>query len=294
MFFLFDKYFDLIFFLLACFFFNFLILLSGRGGERYFIFLHFLILGIFSVSCYFILFWVLGEGEMVFLFFHVFLVFLNTFGTDSFCPRRLFLIKILDPKKNIGQYVLFFWAWTSLRGTHRCVVWCVVVVALRCVAVGAVCVQDFHGCVQDLGAPPESPSAGPPRPTAPQLDLPPPDRPKFRFFQSLLRHNFLSFYLGVSSWNFGGVLEAPGHSNVHVWALRLSCETPATFAKCQEQFHIFCPQTSEKVNNQLLQILLVSRKKASNTTEIPWEDAFPPHLLALTFSGLLFVLFVLL
>ena len=31
----------------------------------------------------------------------------------------------------------------------------------------------------------------------------------------------------VFSWNFGGVFEAPGPSNVHVWALGLSCEVPA-------------------------------------------------------------------
>ena len=41
--------------------------------------------------------------------------------------------------------------------------------------------------------------------------IPPPDRPKFRFFSLFLR-NFHSFFplLGVLSWNFGGVFEAPG------------------------------------------------------------------------------------
>ena len=95
------------------------------------------------------------------------------------------------------------------------------------------------------------------------------------------------------------VLEA-SVPTVHVWAHGLSCETPVAFAKCQEQFYnrFDSHKTSEKVNDQLLQILLVSRKKASNTTEIPRDDApshlRDPHLLALTFSGLLFVLFVLL
>ena len=36
--------------------------------------------------------------------------------------------------------------------------------------------------------------------------------PKFRAFLSLSRHNILSFFslLGVLSWKFGGVFEAPG------------------------------------------------------------------------------------
>ena len=47
-----------------------------------------------------------------------------------------------------------------------------------------------------------------------------------RFFFPL-RHCFiLSFSLPpVFSWNFGGVIEAPGPSNVHVWSSR-SCESP--------------------------------------------------------------------
>ena len=41
-------------------------------------------------------------------------------------------------------------------------------------------------------------------------------------FVSLSRHNFLSFYLllGVLSWNFGGVFEASGRSNVPVLGSR--------------------------------------------------------------------------
>ena len=57
----------------------------------------------------------------------------------------------------------------------------------------------------------DPPSAGPPR-------------PKFRSFFPLSRPNFLS---GVLSLNFGGVFEGRDASNVHVWALGLSCETPA-------------------------------------------------------------------
>ena len=73
----------------------------------------------------------------------------------------------------------------------------------------------------------------PPQPT--------PDLPKIsRFFSSpaLIFDLFLSLSLGVFSWNFGGVFEASGPSNVHVWALGLSCETlaasgSATICVCQ-------------------------------------------------------------
>ena len=113
--------------------------------------------------------------------------------------------------KNIGQWgccseqfvahVLFFWPWTSLRGTSlaqdhpvrdpplccvvcrllRCVaVLCCVVVCVVVWSVGAVCVQDFCGCVQDLGAPPRLPP--PPDPLLVSRTSPPPDRPTFRFF----------------------------------------------------------------------------------------------------------------
>ena len=64
-----------------------------------------------------------------------------------------------------------------------------------------------------------TPSAGPP----------PPERPKFRSFFSLSRHSFL-FFIPSLVGLFRGILvvfEAPVRSNVHVWALGLSCETPA-------------------------------------------------------------------
>ena len=51
--------------------------------------------------------------------------------------------------------------------------------------------------------------------------------PKFRAFFSLSRHKIRSFCvsLGVFSWNFSGVLEAPGPSNVRVWSsLVVVCE----------------------------------------------------------------------
>ena len=65
------------------------------------------------------------------------------------------------------------------------------------------------------------PSAGPPE-ISPFFPL-----PFSLFFFPSSHHYFHSSFslLRVFSWNFGGVIEAPGHSNVHVWALRLSCET---------------------------------------------------------------------
>ena len=44
--------------------------------------------------------------------------------------------------------------------------------------------------------------------------------PKFRAFFSLSRRRIRFFLpsLGVFSLNFGGVFEAPGRSNVHVWS----------------------------------------------------------------------------
>ena len=75
----------------------------------------------------------------------------------------------------------------------------------------------------------DRPSLGPPFPwTALPLDRPSPGPPKISHF-SLSRRKIRSFLpsLGVFSLNFGCVFEAPGPSNVHVWALWLSCGTPA-------------------------------------------------------------------
>ena len=112
-----------------------------------------------------------------------------------------------------------------------CVSVCCVCVCLLsvCVCLSALCVCLLCACcvclVQDLCAPPD------PRPpwTPPTPDPPPPDRPTISLFFSLSRHNFHSFFslLGVLSFCFGGVFEAPRRSNVHVWALGLSCEAPA-------------------------------------------------------------------
>ena len=64
--------------------------------------------------------------------------------------------------------------------------------------------------------------------TALRRTSPPPDRPKFRsFFPSPTTISLCLCLSGVFSLNFGGFCEAPGPSNVHVWALGLSCEAPA-------------------------------------------------------------------
>ena len=61
----------------------------------------------------------------------------------------------------------------------------------------------------------------PPGSDRPPPDRPPPDHPKFHSFFSFSRRkiSFFSSLSGVFSLNFGGVFEAPGRSNVHVWVL---------------------------------------------------------------------------
>ena len=62
-------------------------------------------------------------------------------------------------------------------------------------------------------------------PDNPPPDNPPPDRPKFRSFFPSSCHKFHSSFslLGSFRWIF----LAPEPWNVHIWALGLSCETPA-------------------------------------------------------------------
>ena len=142
---------------------------------------------------------------------------------------------------------------TTLCGTHRCVVWCVVVV-LCCVVVwcvGAVCVQNFRGCVENLGAPPtplrrtpspdSNPSAGP---------------PKISLFFSLSRHNFLSFFslFGVLSLNFGGVFEGR-EKGIYTFGLSGCRGPPGLHTTTRE-----------------LQTCTFQGPGASNTTKIPRKD----------------------
>ena len=82
----------------------------------------------------------------------------------------------------------------------------------------------FQGFVW-TALPRDRPSPGPPFPwTALPLD-----RPKFRsfFFPLPPQNSFFSSLSGGSSRGILVVFEAPGPSNVHVWALWLSCGTPA-------------------------------------------------------------------
>ena len=117
-----------------------------------------------------------------------------------------------------------------------------------------------------FGAPPRDPSSA--------------GRPQNFALFSLSRSHFRSFSLslwGVFSWNFGGVLGSRA-----VW-------NPGGFCKMSRTIlQLICPPPPSdfrKKSDQLLQILVVSRKKASNTTEIPREDTprhlRDPHLLAL-------------
>ena len=108
---------------------------------------------------------------------------------------------------------------------HQCVcvlvcLLCVCVCVLGCVsAVCVCCARTPRPSAEPLSLPPADRSAGPPF------------RPKFRAFCSFFQPHFHSFFLslGVFSWNFGGVLVGRD-SNVLVFAIRLSCGTPAVCA----------------------------------------------------------------
>ena len=112
-------------------------------------------------------------------------------------------------------------------------VFCVVcfylfVVCVLCVVVVLLLLLLCGGCVQGLSA-----------------DPPPPDRPKFRSFFSSPATVFILFSLFCWSFslNSGGVFEAPGRSNVHVWALGLSCETPAALGRMRRIRAHLCLET---------------------------------------------------
>ena len=139
-----------------------------------------------------------------------------------------------------------------------CVVLCCVVLCcvLCVVCVAWVLVSRFHGVgfhvwvlVSRFGL--DRPSPGPPFPWTAQ---------NFALFFSLSRRKFRSFLLslGVFSLNFGGVFES---SNVHVWALCLSCETPAASG----------PPVLHTTTREL-RTCTFERSGDSNTTKIPRED----------------------
>ena len=104
------------------------------------------------------------------------------------------------------------------------VVCCVFVLLCCCCCCCCVCVVGVF-----RASPPDPPPPDPPPPDPPPPDPPPPDRPKFRSFFFPLPPQFLLFSPSLVG-PFRGILvvfEAPRPSNVHVWALGLSCETPA-------------------------------------------------------------------
>ena len=140
-----------------------------------------------------------------------FLFFLTTLGLTTFGSHRLLAFfdqtvlcpHLCEPSltpKNLGQWerqfvahVLFFGPWTSLRRTSLA----------QTHPVRGVC-SKFSWVRPKFGRSPDSP---------------PPDRPKIRSFLFLLPPLF-SFFLPLSR-NYGGDFEAPGPSDVHVWALQM-------------------------------------------------------------------------
>ena len=169
-----------------------------------------------------------------------------------------------------------FWVCSTL-----CVV-CVVLGVFNCVC-GVCCVfKIFGGCLQDFwwglqdvwwvssrflvgvfkifGGCLSKPLDPPPCWTAP-----PPDHPKISHFFPSPAGNFI--LSSLSGGSFRGILvvfEAPGRSNVHVWALGLLRETPAALGPAG-----LLSTTRE------LQTRTFERPGASNTTKIPRED--PPE-----------------
>ena len=112
-----------------------------------------------------------------------------------------------------------FWCCSVLAKFSGC---CCCVVVVLCVC---------GGCVQGISTGPPSagpPSAGPPSAGPPSAGPPSARPPKILlfFFPSPTGNVILSsLSWGSFSWNFGGVFEAPGRSNVHVWSSRaVVCE----------------------------------------------------------------------
>ena len=109
----------------------------------------------------------------------------------------------------------------------------------------------------------------------------PPDRPTFLPFFPSSASIFALFLWGLLV-EFLVVFEA-SVPTVHVWVHGLSCETPGGFCTMSRTIlQLICPsqQTSEKVNGQLLHILLLSRKKAQHNrtqflgTHTSWPSLF--------------------
>ena len=272
--FLFEQYFDLIFFLksfffsffwFCCWFFDFSSFF-GLGGVRreifsiFFDFWDFFFL--FLVFSFYFLFWVKGRGFFFYIcFFHV--VFLTTFGpqtascpffwSNRFVPKPL--RTILDPKKPWPMGLLFgticcsclvFWAMDllardPLAQDHpvRDPPLCCVVCRCCCVVVCRCGVCSIFVGASKIWTLPRLPLRRNPLPRLPLRRTPLLRTAQNFAFFSLSRPHFrsLSLSLGVFSWNSGGVIEGRDPQMCTFGVLGLSCETPAAFAKCQEQFY---------------------------------------------------------
>ena len=201
------------------------------------------------------------------------------FGQTDFGQNRLVAKDRLWPKPTLAKPSL-------AKSSLTCCVWCVVcgVVCCGCVCGVSVCgvvwvlVSRFHGVgfhvwcwFQGFGlvmfGAPGPPFTGPPfdgpSQDRPSQDRPSPGPPKNFGFFSLSRHKIRSFLpsLRVFSWNFGGVFEGRGPSNVHVWALWLLCETPEALGP-----------PGLRTRTRELQTCTLERPGLQNTTKIPRED----------------------
>ena len=222
---------------------------EGEETDFFSIFLFFfqLILGIFVFVF------------QVFSFFRWFFEFLSFFAGWKGFQKNWILI--LEKKRKVFShfihFLLFFWFF------HPCFEICWI--SAQCLFIYNIWFGDFVFLHSLRRTPPCAPlplpDTLPRRPFRRRPLRRRPLRPTAQNFALFFPSPATIFILSSSLWGF----EAPGPSNVHVWALGLSCETPAALAKCQEQFYNWFappPQTSEKVNNHLSQILLASRKKS--------------------------------
>ena len=274
--FLFEQYFDLILFHLTfvskflilslLFFFDFSVLEEGRR-EIFSIFFDF---GDFFYFCFDILSFVLGERER-FFFLICFYVFLTTFGPDRLLAP-FFGQTVLCPNLNPGGFGA---AWASHDSPGTPNVHFVFPTFNHTTKIQRNDTQERkkekivagEGKKREISRLP--PFGGPPR------DPPLLDRPKFRPFFHLPPH--------CRSFSHSGSLLVD-----FWWCLKRRCQLctfgvtgkPGGFCKMSRtilQLIDLPPhKTSEKVNDQLLQILLVSKKKKKPRTQPKFHVTTPP------------------
>ena len=145
------------------------------------------------------------------------------FGQNRLWPTRLWPNRLWPNRLRLVFVCVFFCVclclFVSVCVSFVCV--CVCLCVFVCVVCVCVCLCVFVCvCLCVFGAPGTRPCRGPPFPL---------DRPKFRFFFPVPPQNsfFSSLSGGVFSLNSGWCFWRPEPLNVHVWALGLSCETPA-------------------------------------------------------------------